>query len=104
MFMQKVAALVFLSALVAIGGCARCYNCKQHCAFCVKELNSAVAIKVCATKSTGYSIVDSTLAALKDSGYVCNLLDDYRTVCDNKNGIDEAVAFYQKQEYFCMPR
>ncbi|MCS6934276.1 MAG: hypothetical protein NZM35_03870 [Chitinophagales bacterium] len=95
--------LIFFSAplIIFAAGCARCYDCKQHCTYCEK---GNLAYKLCAKNSSGYTSVDSFFIVLKDSGYVCNMLKDDRTICDGKNHIDEAVSFYQKQEYFCLPR
>lgn len=37
-----------------------------------------------------------------DSTYNCVKLTDNTDVCDNKNAVDDAYAYYQKQEYFCV--
>lgn len=90
--------------LLLVASCSRCYECEQRCAYCRPATNATISIKVCANNSSGFQRVDSVFFALKDSGYTCNLLQDVRNVCDNKNNIDEAISFFQKQDYFCFPK
>lgn len=104
--MNKILLIAFTLLLFTLLGCKRtCLSCKQYCYYCVDKKTQTTAIKFCAYKTNGYTQVDSfKLKYQNDTAFICNFISDDRNVCDSKNGIDEAEAYFLKQDYFCNPK
>lgn len=88
--------------VLATQACKKCYNCQQYCAYCESKKNTGIIYKVCAEGTNSYNRIDSVRLSFPDSAYNCIKLQDNTDVCDNKNAVDDAYAYYQKQEYFCV--
>lgn len=100
-------AILYLTVFICIlasSACKKCFNCTQYCAYCESKTNTSVVYKVCATGTNSFSRVDSVRYSFPDSAYTCVKLDDNTDVCDNKNAVDDAYAYYQKQDYFCVEK
>lgn len=104
--MNKLLLIALSLTLLLAVGCKRaCLNCKQYCYYCVDKKNQSTATKFCASKTNGFAQVDSfKLKYQSDTAFLCNFLADDRDVCDSKTGIDEAEAFFLKQDFFCNPK
>ena len=102
--MKKILLLVIVGGLIAIAGCKKCFHCTQYCTYCIKINDTTVAYKICATRTTSEFRVDSIRTALQAANFSCNQLEDERDVCDNENAVDDAAAYYQKQDYHCAPK
>lgn len=97
--------LILPALLFTFSACKRaCYQCRQYCVYCEADNNPSVAYKICATKSSSYLQVDSFYNSFPDSSFNCQKLIDEQTVCGTDNSIDDAAAYYQKQNYFCYPQ
>jgi hypothetical protein len=101
---KAILYIIPLFIVFAASSCKKCFNCQQYCAYCEAAGHTGVGIKVCATGTGSFARVDSFQRALTDSGYTCNLLQDNQDVCDNKNAVDDAYSFFQKQNYFCTEK
>lgn len=99
---QAIFCTTILIAILSFSACKKCYNCQQYCAYCESKVNTGIVYKVCAEGTNSYNRVDSVRLSFPDSAYNCVKLTDNTDVCDNKNAVDDAYAYYQKQEYFCV--
>ena len=97
--------LFFLVLLVAYASSCKkvCYQCNQYCAYCALKSDSSIIYQVCTNKFGDHQRIDSILAAF-DTAWICNLQSNQVAVCDGKNNIDQAVTYYEKENYFCTPQ
>jgi hypothetical protein len=101
---MKTLPLILIISIVVFGtSCHKCYECKQYCAYCQQVNNTGVVYKICASKDVTHGKIDSIYFAMKSNGYDCSLLDDEKRVCDRPAKLDDAVDYYQLQEYYCYP-
>lgn len=100
--MNKAGFWVLIAVVLGLGACKRCFECQQYCAYIKARNNPGISYKFCANATTSYHSIDSIYLSFPDSLYEKNKLTDDRSVCDGKNSVDEAEAFYQKQDYFCI--
>ena len=99
---QAILYTTILIAILSFSACKKCFNCQQYCAYCQSKVNTGVIYKVCAEGTNAYGRVDSIRLSFPDSAYNCIKLTDNTDVCDSKSAVDDAYAYYQKQEYFCV--
>ena len=101
---MKKLAYAFVSAFIFLASCQKCYECKQYCSYCVPPGNTGVAYKVCATKDVTHAQIDSVYSAMQSSGYTCSKLINDKRVCDGSNKLNDAVDYYERQDYYCFPQ
>lgn len=99
--MKKAISAIFVLSIIAFSSCKKCYECTQYCAYCESKADNSVAYKICATKLSGHSRVDSFYNTFADTAFNRIKLQDQQDVCANKNTVDDAAAYYQKQGYYC---
>ncbi|MBK8659825.1 MAG: hypothetical protein IPN22_13370 [Bacteroidetes bacterium] len=95
--------IVYWGILTLASSCSKCYDCEQYCAYCVADNNTGISYKFCSTRDNTRAQVDSFYYSFPDSTFTCVKLQDERKVCDGKNGIDDAISYYLKQDYYCNP-
>jgi hypothetical protein len=99
----KNCVLVVLIAIVlGFASCKKaCYTCSQYCAYCLNS-DSTFVLEACAPHQEN-GISDS-MAVWQHQGYRCATLNNSTNLCDSRNGADAAVAYYEKENYFCYPQ
>ena len=103
MIMKNTLLAVTFFLLVFASSCHKCYECKQYCAYCVSTIDSGFSYKICASNDVNHFKVDSLKNAYQSNGYNCSFLEKDKRVCDNANKLNEAVDYYQLQDYYCNP-
>jgi len=93
---------LFLLLVVSATSCKKvCYDCTQYCAYCALKSDTSIIYKVCTSKYADRLRVDSIESSFPDSLYICNILNKQVEVCDGKNAIDQAITYYEQEDYFC---
>jgi hypothetical protein len=106
MGVKLIAALCCILMVAAMPSCKKyCYACNQYCSYCVNRSDSSLVIKVCEGKATAKLQVDSIKIVLQNSGYICNLLNDQTSVCNQSNGSsNRTITYYEKKNYYSEPQ
>ncbi|MBL0309458.1 MAG: hypothetical protein IPP77_07240 [Bacteroidetes bacterium] len=103
--MKYLFFLLTTTCILSFVSCKRaCYRCTQYCAYCISKTDSSISYKICANAGIGNSRVDAERDSLQASNHYCSRLVDEKTICDSKSGIDDALVYFQKQDYYCTPK
>ncbi len=96
---------VFIVAVLILSGFASCkkscYTCSQYCAYCLNS-DSTFILEACAAQQENG--INDSMVVWQHLGYKCATLNNSTNLCDSKNGADAAVAYYEKENYFCYPQ
>ena len=108
-FYTKMKSPFLLFVIVLLLGSANsckkvCYTCNQYCAYCALKRDSSIVYKVCTDRFSDHLRIDSIENSFPDSLYICNILNNSTDVCDGQNSIAQAVVYYEKEDYFCVPK
>ena len=103
---MRIPFLLFFFVLVlgSATSCKKsCYQCNQYCSYCVNRSDSSIVYKICTNKFGDHLRIDSIEATFPDSLYICNTLNNSTNICDGPNRIDQAITYYEEEDYFCSP-
>jgi hypothetical protein len=102
---NKLLIFAFIS-LSCLGSCKKyCYVCQQFCVRCTTK-DSTLLYQACALNTSEEPSVQAQLGNWVALGYNCTnpIVPNQTTVCDNKNGSNAAVIYYENENYFCVPQ
>jgi hypothetical protein len=100
---MKNAGFVLVAGLMVLAGSCKkvCYQCNQYCVYCQKSKDSTIIYKVCDKTAINNHRIDSIRAAFPDTAFICNILNNSKQVCGNKNSANSGVNYYEQEDYFC---